>query len=128
MLHPGDTYNLYTRQVVSRASDQSPVTKRVYYVAVQEIRRASQLGGATVLVAQNGDVLVDRAFGIPPQDRYMPRTTLPQFPIGDIKEVFTSLCAQVPDKAPARAAPGAHAARVLFISARRSALPGSPCP
>src|SRR6185437_11757353 len=26
MLHPGDSYNLYTRQIVSRASDRSPVT------------------------------------------------------------------------------------------------------
>jgi len=30
----------------------------------------------------------------------MPRTTSPQFPIGDIKEVFTSLCSQVPAKVP----------------------------
>jgi hypothetical protein len=27
----------------------------------------------------------------------MPRTTLPQFPLGDISRVFTELCAQVPD-------------------------------
>lgn len=59
-----------------------------------------------MLVAQGGDVYVDRAFGIPPQDRYMPRTTLPQFPIGDIGEVFSSLCAQVPAKAPPSNGPG----------------------
>ena len=41
-------------------------------------------GGATVLVAQDGDVFIDQAFGIPAQPRYMPRTTLPQFELGDI--------------------------------------------
>ena len=98
-LYPGDTYNLETRQVVSRAADRSPV-KEPFIASLFKKYDAPELGGATVLVAQNGDVFVDRAFGIPRQDRYMPRTTAPQFPIGDIKEVFTSLCSQVPPKAP----------------------------
>lgn len=105
MLHPGDSYNLYTRQVVSRAADKSPVTNQLITSLFKKYD-APLLGGATVLVAQNGDVLVDRAFGVPPQDRYMPRTTFPQFPIGDIEKVFTSLCAQVPEKAPSRSGPG----------------------
>jgi len=98
-LYPGDTYNLYTRHVVSRAADRSPVTAQFIESLFQKYD-APALGGATVLVAQGGNVFVDRAFGIPPQDRYMPRTTSPQFPIGDIKKVFTSLCAQVPAKTP----------------------------
>jgi len=100
-LHPGDTYNLYTRHVVSRAADKSPVTNQ-FITSLFKKYSAPRLGGATVLVAEDGDVYVDRAFGVPPQDRYMPRTTLPQFPIGDIKRVFTSLCAQLParDAAP----------------------------
>jgi hypothetical protein len=96
-LHPGDTYNMYTRQVLSRASDSSPVTKQ-FVTALFKQYNARELGGATVLVAENGNVLVDRAFGIPQQDRYMPRTTLPQFPVGEIKGVFTSLCRQLPAK------------------------------
>lgn len=98
-LYPGDSYNLYTRRVVSRAADESPVTKE-FIAALFRKYSAPRLGGATVLVAQDGKVFVDRAFGIPPQDRYMPRTTLPQFPIGDIKKVFTSLCAQLPAHEP----------------------------
>lgn len=94
-LYPGDSYNLYTRKVVSRAADKSPVTRQLVTSLLKKYN-APALGGATVLVAQNGDVFVDRAFGIPPQERYMPRTTLPQFPVGGIKEVFTSLCAQLP--------------------------------
>jgi cyanophycinase len=94
-LYPGDEYNLNTRKVVSRAGDQSPVTKQ-FVASVFKRYDAPRLGGATVLVAEDGNVLVDRAFGVPPQDRYMPRTTLPQFPIGDLRRVFTSLCAQLP--------------------------------
>lgn len=104
-LHPGDAYNLYTRQVVSRAADKSPVSS-AFITALFKKYDAPLLGGATVLVAQGGDVLVDRAFGIPPQDRDMPKTTLPQFPIGDIGEVFSALCAQIPAKAPAHDGPG----------------------
>jgi len=99
-LYPGDTYNLYTRQVVSRAADRSPV-KDEFIASLFNKYDAPELGGATVLVAAKGDVFVDRAFGIPRQERYMPRTTSPQFPVGDIKKVFTSLCSQVPAKAPA---------------------------
>ncbi len=99
-LYPGDTYNLYTRQVVSRAADRSPVTEQ-FIASLFKKYDAPELGGATVLVAEKGDVFVDRAFGIPRQERYMPRTTLPLFPIGDIKEVFTSLCSQVPARAKA---------------------------
>ena len=115
-LYPGDTYNLYTRQVVSRAADGSPVTSR-FIASLFGKYRAPLLGGATVLVAEGGEVLVDRAFGVPPQDRYMPRTTLPQFPIGDIGEVFTSLCAQVPEKAPVAAGPGGPMRPVFYSSA-----------
>jgi cyanophycinase len=105
MLHPGDSYNLYTRQVVSRAADRSPVTKQLITSLFGKYD-APLLGGATVLVAEGGDVFVDSAFGVPPQDRYMPRTTFPQFPVGAMSEAFTSLCAQLPAKAPARGGPG----------------------
>jgi len=96
MLYPGDTYNLFTRQVVNRAAQRSPV-KEQFIASLFKKYDAPELGGATVLVAENGDILVDRAFGIPRQERYMPRTTAPQFPIGEIKEVFASICSQVPE-------------------------------
>lgn len=115
-LYPGDTYNLYTRRVISRAADRSPVTRQ-FITSLFKKYGAPLLGGATVLVAQGGDVFVDRAFGIPPQDRYMPRTTLPQVPIGDIETVFTSLCAQVPKKAPVTPGPGGPARPVFHSSA-----------
>jgi hypothetical protein len=49
-----------------------------------------------VLVARDGDVFIDHAFGIPAQPRYMPRTTLPQFELGGIANVLTAICAQLP--------------------------------
>ena len=116
MLHPGDSYNLYTRQVVSRASDRSPVSEQLI-VSLFKKYDAPLLGGATVLVAQGGDVFVDRAFGVPPQDRYMPRTTFPQFPVGDMSDVFTSLCAQLPARAPARKGPGGPMRPTYYSSA-----------
>ena len=115
-LHPGDSYNLYTRQVISRASDRSPVSNQLITSLFRKYD-APLLGGATVLVARGGDVFVDRAFGVPPQDRYMPRTTFPQFPIGDISDAFTSLCAQLPAQAPARKGPGGPMRPTYYSSA-----------
>jgi cyanophycinase len=99
MLYPGDTFNLFTRQVVNRAAERSPVTEQ-FVTSLFKKYDAPESGGATVLVAENGEVLVDRAFGIPRQERYMPRTTSPQFPIGDIRGVFEAVCSQVKAEAP----------------------------
>jgi cyanophycinase len=105
-LYPGDTYNLATRHVMHRASDGSPVTAK--FVDQLFSKYSDQkLGGATVLVAQNGSVLIDRSYGIPDQQRYMPTTTVPQFSVGGITEVFNSLCAQIPEPPPGRGRGGA---------------------
>ncbi|HEY2027534.1 MAG TPA: Type 1 glutamine amidotransferase-like domain-containing protein, partial [Gemmatimonadaceae bacterium] len=92
-LYPGDRYDLNARRVIGRAADRSPVKPELIAALFDKYNDPS-LGGATVLVAQNGEVLVDRAFGIPPQPRYLPRTTVPQFTLGDITAVFNELCAQ----------------------------------
>ena len=74
-------------------------------VDVREVQQPGRRNAATVLVAQDGEVFIDHAFGIPAQPRYMPRTTLPQFDIGQIAKVFTEICAQIP--APAARGRGA---------------------
>jgi cyanophycinase len=99
-LHPGDRYDLNARRVISRVADRSPVKPELIASLFEKYDDPAS-SGATVLVAQDGDVFVDRAFGIPAQPRYMPRTTLPQFPLGDITNVFTELCAQTPRTASA---------------------------
>lgn len=103
-LFPGDRYNLATRRVMHRAADESPVTASVIDSLFKKYVDPSA-GGATVLVAQGGKVFVNRAFGIPDQPKYMPTTTVPQFSLGGITEVFTALCAQLPEP-PARGGGG----------------------
>lgn len=107
-LHPGDRYNLATRHVMHRASDDAPFTRG--FVDSLFSRYASRQGGpaegaesgagpggmATVLVARDGEVFVDTSYGVPPQPRFMPTTTLPQFPLDSISAVFSALCAQLP--------------------------------
>ena len=95
MLHPGDSYNLATRRPIRRAIDGSALTESF----VDSLLRKyidPRAGGATVLVALDGSVLVNKSYGIPEQPKYMPTTTVPQFALGHITAVFTALCAQLP--------------------------------
>ncbi|HEX4682109.1 MAG TPA: hypothetical protein VH277_05335, partial [Gemmatimonadaceae bacterium] len=99
-LHPGDRFNLATRRVMHRAADDAPF--RISYIdSLFGKYNDSTLGGATVVVAQDGEVFVDKSYGIAPQAKYMPTTTVPQFRVGAMQDVFTSLCAQIPEP-PAR--------------------------
>jgi cyanophycinase len=94
-LFPGDTYDINARRVISRTIDRSPVKLDMIRSIFAKYDDPAK-GGATVLVAQHGEVFIDHAFGIPAQPRHMPRTTLPQFDIGEIAKVFTAICAQLP--------------------------------
>jgi cyanophycinase len=108
-LHPGDTYNLATRHVIKRASDGAPVNA-AFVDDLFKKYSASSARGATVLVAENGSVFVNKSYGIPNQPRYMPTTTVPQFDVGaGITGVFTALCDQLPEP-PARGNAGADSA------------------
>ncbi|MEO6447576.1 MAG: Type 1 glutamine amidotransferase-like domain-containing protein [Gemmatimonadaceae bacterium] len=93
-LFPGDVYDLGARRVMRRAYEGSEVTPAFIQALFSKYENASA-GGATVLVAKDGKVLVDRSFGIPPQPRYMPTTTVPQFSLGRISDVFTGICSQL---------------------------------
>ena len=125
-LYPGDTYNLATRRVMRRASDGSPVTARFVDSLFSKYSNQT-LGGATVLVAQNGSVLIDKSYGIPDQNRYMPTTTVPQFNVGGITEIFNALCAQIPEPPPGRGGVGAAPDSAAAGRGRgRGANPGTP--
>jgi hypothetical protein len=109
-LHPGDVFNLATRSVVRRAADGFAGLSAL----VDSIMRPfadSTRGGATVLVANGGWVLIDRSYGIAPQERYMPTTTIPVADIGNIASVFASLCAQLPAPSARRGQPATRQAR-----------------
>jgi cyanophycinase len=94
-LFPGDRYDLATRAVTHRAADESPVKASLLDSLFRKYDTPAA-GGATVLVAREGKVLVDRSYGIPAQPRFMPTTTVPQFPLGEMTSVFTALCDQLP--------------------------------
>lgn len=114
-LHPGDRYDLATRHVTHRAIQDSPLTTAFIDGLFARFARPGS-GGATVLVAQHGEVYVDTSYGIPAQPRYMPTTTLPQFPLGRMSSIFTALCAQLPAPEPIAASDTtrrASAARAL---------------
>jgi cyanophycinase len=109
-LRPGDTYNLATRHVLHRAIDGSPLTV-AFVDGLFATYQDPGAGGATVLVAQDGNVLVNKAYGIPPQDRYMPTTTVPQFPLADMSAIFGALCEQLPDPPAGRGGPAPDTSR-----------------
>jgi cyanophycinase len=114
-LHPGDKYNLGTRQVTHRAVDESQVTE-TFIDALFKKYADSVAGGATVLVARDGHVLIDKSYGIPDQPKYMPTTTVPQFSLGGISAVFTALCEQLPAPAPARGSAASDSSAPLPVA------------
>lgn len=84
-LWPGDKYNLATRRVVHRAISETKLTHKF----MDSLFTAS-VGSmpATVLVAQDGKILFNASYNVPPQRRFMPTTTLPNFSLGDISSVL----------------------------------------
>jgi cyanophycinase len=93
-LRPGDRYDIARRRVTHRAIDDSPLTL-AYVDSLFATGGRSTQGKATVLVARNGKVLVNESYGIPPQARYMPTTTVPNFPLGELSDGFNAIAAQL---------------------------------
>jgi cyanophycinase len=88
-LHPGDRYNLAARRVMSRAIDGTPLSQKFVDDMFAPYRDASR-GGATVLVAQDGKVLVNSAYGVPVQRRFTPETGMPNMPLKGLGGVLTA--------------------------------------
>ena len=112
-LYPGDRFNLATRTVMHRAASDAPF-KIAFIDSLFKKYSDPSAGGATVLVAQNGEVYVTKSYGIADQPKFMPTTTVPQFQLGSIAEVLPALCNQLPPppargggNAPDSAAPAA---------------------
>jgi cyanophycinase len=93
-LRPGDRYDLGARRVTHRAWEDSPLT----YAFVDSLFERTGHPGeptATVLVARDGQVLVNRSYGIPVHPKYTPTTTLPNFPLGGVAASFHAAAAQL---------------------------------
>lgn len=93
-LFPGDRYDLGARRVVRRAIAGASLTSAFVDSLFAGTGQAGQ-PTATVLVARDGQVLVNRSYGIPVHPLYTPTTTRPNFPIGDIGRGFLSAAAQL---------------------------------
>src|SRR3954470_5186843 len=91
-LYPGDRFDLSARRVLHRANAESAVS----YSFIDSLFGAGARGAAaTVLVARNGTVLVNRSYGIPPQARYMPTTSVPNFALGGLSAGFDAMAALI---------------------------------
>jgi len=86
-LHPGDRYNLAARRLVSRAADATPLTQKFVDDVFSAYRDAGK-GGARVVVAVDGKVLVNSAYGVPAQKLYMPETAVPNVPLAGLSSVL----------------------------------------
>jgi len=86
-LHTGDRYDLGARRLLSRAIDATPLTRRFVDDLFAAFRDPAR-GGATVLVAMDGRVLVDAAYGVTPQPRHTPETASPNFALGGLGTVL----------------------------------------
>ncbi len=88
-LLPGDRYNLAARRVMSRAISTTPLTQK-FVDGVFAAYRDTTRGGARVIVAVDGKVLVSAAYGVPPQTRYMPETAVPNIPLAGLASVLNA--------------------------------------
>lgn len=86
-LHPGDRYHLARRRVIARAIEATPLTAAFADSVFAPYRDATK-GGARVLVAQAGKVLLNRAYGVPVQRRFTPETGAPNVPLGGLSAVL----------------------------------------
>jgi cyanophycinase len=88
-VHPGDVYDLGARRLRTRAGNGSALTT-AFVDSIFAPWRDPARGGAAVLVAVDGKVLVNRAWGIPVQPRYVPETAVPVFPLGGLSGVLNA--------------------------------------
>ena len=91
-LYPGDRYDLGSRHVLLRANAGSRVSSAFIDSLFAHVV-PGLASAATVLVARDGKVLVDRSYGIAPQPRYMPTTTVPNFALGGLSTTFDAIAA-----------------------------------
>ncbi len=88
-LLPGDRFDLGSRRVLSRAASSSRLDgaflDELFGVYTNGVR-----GSAAVLVARNGHVLLNRAYGVPIQPRFTPETAVPLFDLGRLSTVLNA--------------------------------------
>jgi peptidase E len=92
-LHPGDRYNLATHTVRRAIEDSALTTEFVDSLFAEFAKSGSP--AATVLVAQDGKVLVDKSYNVPDQAQNVPTTSSPNFDLGGLSHAFNAIAAQL---------------------------------
>jgi cyanophycinase len=88
-LLPGDRFDLGARRVLSRAASAS----RLDGAFLDEVFTGfanGRRGALAVMVARDGKVLLNRAYGVPVQPRFTPETAVPLFRLGKLGEVLSA--------------------------------------
>ena len=88
-LHPGDRYDLNERRITHRASADSPLTPVFVDSVFAAYSGASP--GAAVLVAVDGRIVVNRAFGMADIASKTPVTTRTNFRLASVTKQFTAV-------------------------------------
>jgi cyanophycinase len=88
-LYPGDKYNFAARRVTHRAASETAVTQKFVDSLFADFAKPGA-PPATVLVAEGGKVFIDAAYGIASQRKYMPATTIPNFPLLGLSSGFNA--------------------------------------
>jgi cyanophycinase len=86
-LRPGDRYNLATRTVIRRAIEDSPFTASFFDDLFTSFGRSGP--SATIVVAQNGKVIFNKAYGVPVQRNFTPETAAPNYALGEMSKAVS---------------------------------------
>lgn len=88
-LLPGDRFDLGARRLLSRASSSSRLDGAFLDELFGSYANGAR-GPLAVMVARDGKVLLNRAYGIPVQPRFTPETAVPLFSLGKLGGVLGS--------------------------------------
>ena len=88
-LRPGDTYDLGLRRVTHRAIDDARITQRFVDSLFSDYAKPGA-PGAAVLVAHDGRVLINRAYGLGDLASKTPLTTRSNFRLASMTKQFTA--------------------------------------
>jgi cyanophycinase len=86
---PGDRFDLGARRMISRAASASRLDGAFLDELFGRWNDRAR-GGLTVLVAREGRVLLNRAYGVPVQPRFTPETAAPLFALGRLSQVLSA--------------------------------------
>jgi cyanophycinase len=92
-LRAGDRYNLATHEV-HRSTVGSQLTEQFVDSLFADFAKADS-PAATILVAQEGRILIDKSYNIPPSAQDIPTTVSPTFTLGGLTDAFNAVAVQV---------------------------------